>query len=222
MSISGRPRARSGESLKGEFIYTLTATDIQTGWTELEPLKNKAMVWTRAALEEIIKRFPVSIKRIHSDNGSEFLNAHVQRLCRQMGIDSSRSRPYRKNDAPYVESKNWSMVRAYTWRRYDTDEELEILRRLLRLVSLRNNLFIPQMKIVQRQRVGGRIRKKYEMDTPLSRVLRLQEVNQKTKAALLKLRDSIDIVKLSEQIEYLPEELSAAYEKKLRRLKNHD
>jgi ABC-type branched-subunit amino acid transport system ATPase component len=139
-----------------------------------------------------------------------------------MGIDSSLSRPYRKNDAPYVESKNWSIIRAYTdWRRYDTDEELEILRRLLRLVSLRNNLFTPQMKIVQRQRVGDRIIKKYEMDTPLSRVLRLQEVNQKTKAALLKLRDSIDIVKLSEQIEYLTEELSAAYEKKLRRL-NHD
>jgi len=28
-----------------------------------------------------------------------------------------------------VESKNWSMVRAYTgWRRYDTDEELEAIR----------------------------------------------------------------------------------------------
>jgi len=153
----------------------------------------------------------------------ETKDAHVQRLCRHMGIDSIRSRPYSNNDAPYVESKNWSMVRAYTgWRRYDTDEELEILRRLLRLVSLRNNLFIPQMKIVQRQKVGSKIRKKYEMDTPLSKVLRLQEVNQKTKAVLLKLRDSIDIVKLSEQIEYLPEELSAAYEKKLRRLKNHD
>lgn len=211
-----------GATLKGEFIYTLTATEVQTGWTELEPLRNKAMVWTKAALKGIFNRLPVPVRRLHSDNGSEFLNAHVQRLCTDMGIDSSRSRPYMKNDAPYVESKNWSMVRAYTgWRRYDTDEEFKILGRLLRLVSLRNNLFMPQMKVVERQRVGGKIRKKYEMDIPLNRVLRLEGIDEKTKAALLKLRASIDIVELSEQIEYLTEELSAAYEKKLRRRKDH-
>jgi len=209
-----------GSSLKGEFIYTLTATEVKTGWTELEPLRNKAMVWTKAALEGIFKRVPVPVKRLHSDNGSEFLNAHVQKLCRDKGIRSSRSRPYRKNDAPYVESKNWTMVRAYTgWRRYDTDEEFKILGRLLRLVSLRNNLFMPQMKVIERQRVGGKIKKKYEMEIPLNRVLRLEEVDEKTKAALIKLKASIDIVELSEQIEYLTEELSAAYEKKLRRRK---
>ncbi|RMG69680.1 MAG: transposase, partial [Nitrospirae bacterium] len=211
-----------GSSLKGEFIYTLTATEVLTGWTELEPLRNKAMVWTKAALKGIFGRIPVPVRRLHTDNGSEFLNAHVQKLCKDMGIERSRSRPYRKNDAPYVESKNWSMVRAYTgWRRYDTDEEFKILERLLRLVSLRNNLFMPQMKVVQRQRVGGKIRKRYEMDIPLNRVLRLQEVDEKTKSALIKLRASIDIVELAEQIEYLVEELSAAYEKKLRRRKNH-
>jgi hypothetical protein len=211
-----------GSSGKGEFIYTLTATEVLTGWTELEPLRNKAMVWTKKALEGIFKRLPVPVRRLHSDNGSEFLNAHIQRLCRKKGIERSRSRPYRKNDAPYVESKNWSMVRVYTgWRRYDTDEEFKILSRLLRLVSLRNNLFMPQMKVVERQRVGGKIRKKYEMDIPLNRVLRLEEVDEKTKAALLELRDSIDIIELAEQIEYLTEELSAAYEKKLRRRKNH-
>lgn len=59
------------------------------------------------------------------------------------------------------------------------------------------------------------------MDIPLNRVLRLEEADTKTKKALIKLRDSIDIVELAEQIEYLTEELSAAYEKKLRRRKNH-
>ncbi len=211
-----------GSSLKGEFIYTLTATEVLTGWTELEPLRNKAMVWTKAALKEIFNRLPLPVRRLHSDNGSEFLNAHVQRLCTEMGIKSSRSRAYRKNDAPYVESKNWSMVRAYTgWRRYDTDEEFKVLRRLLSLVSLRNNLFTPQMKIVERQRVGGKIRKTYEIDIPLNRVLRLEKTDAKTKELLLKLRASLDIIELAEQIEYLTEELSAAYEKKLRKRKNH-
>ncbi|MDW7998701.1 MAG: transposase family protein [Thermodesulfovibrio sp.] len=95
-----------GESAKGAFIYTLTAKDISTGWTELRAIKNKAMVWTLAALEDIVKRMPIKVKRIHSDNGSEFINVHVQRFCEQNQIQFSRSRLYRKNDAPYVESKN--------------------------------------------------------------------------------------------------------------------
>lgn len=211
-----------GTSLKGDFIYTLTATEITTGWTELEPLRNKAMIWTESALKRIFKRLPVRVKILHTDNGSEFLNAHIQRLCKDMGIEMSRSRPYRKNDAPYVECKNWSMVRAYTgWRRYDTEEEFKILKRLLNLVSLRNNLYIPQMKAVEKQRVGRRIKKKYELDTPLNRVLKLPEVDEKRKEMLIKLKSSIDIVKLSKQIEDLQELLSETYEKKLKRRMRH-
>jgi hypothetical protein len=176
------------------------------------------MVWTREALEVM----PVSVKKLHSDNGSEFINAHVQRYCREMGIQSSRSRPYRKNDAPYVESKNWTMVRAYTgWRRYDTEEELKILRSLMRLVSLKNNLFIPQMKLIGRHSEGRRVRRCYDMDIPFNRVVRLEMVDERTKERLQGLRDSIDIVRLSEEIEKLTEALSIAYEKKLKRRYKH-
>jgi hypothetical protein len=56
---------------------------------------------------------------------------------------------------------------------------------------------------------------------PINRVLRLEEVDEKTKEALLKLRASINIIELAEQIEYLTEELSAAYEKKPIRSKKH-
>ena len=123
----------SGASGKGDFLYTLTATEIDTGWTELRVLENKAMIWTKEALKDIIKSMPIEVKIIHSDNGSEFINAHIQKICREEDIDFTRSRPYRKNDAPYVESKNWSLVRAYTgWRRYDTEEEQETLSKLPR------------------------------------------------------------------------------------------
>ncbi|MFN3505667.1 MAG: transposase family protein, partial [Caldimicrobium sp.] len=102
------------------------------------PLKNKAMIWTTQALEDILEVMPVPIKRIHSDNGSEFINAHLQRFCRERGIEFTRSRPYRKNDSPYVERKNWSMVRGYTgWRRYDPEKELEIMKKLERLIGIR-------------------------------------------------------------------------------------
>ncbi|MCW4002400.1 MAG: transposase family protein, partial [Candidatus Bathyarchaeota archaeon] len=91
-----------GASGKGEFIYTLTAVEIFTGWTELRALRNKAMVWSTAALKDIVDKIPIPVVAIHSDNGSEFINAHVQKFCSIKGINFSRSRPYRKNDAPYV------------------------------------------------------------------------------------------------------------------------
>ncbi|MFN3479962.1 MAG: hypothetical protein ACK415_06210, partial [Thermodesulfovibrionales bacterium] len=125
------------------------------------------------------------------------------------------------NDSPYVESKNWSMVRAYTgWRRYDTDEELEILKKLERLIAVRQNIFMPQMKLTYRHREGGRVVKTYEMDIPFGRVLNLDTTSANTKEELVRLRKSIDIVRLSEEIERLSEDLSTAYEKKLRRFKN--
>lgn len=207
----------SGPTGKGEFIYTLTATEITTGWTELKVLKNKAMIWTEKAIKSVIRDMPIPVKIIHSDNGSEFINAHIQRLSKEMGIEMTRSRPYKKNDSPYVECKNWSMVRAYTgYFRYDTEEELEIMKKLLRLVSLRYNLFIPQMKVVYKERVGRKIKKRYEIDTPLNRVLKLKEVDEKTKEHLMKLRSSIDIVKLKDEIEELEYLLLKAYKKKQR------
>ncbi|MFN3395915.1 MAG: transposase, partial [Thermodesulfovibrionales bacterium] len=150
-----------------------------------------------------------------------FINAHVQRFCKEKGIEFTRSRPYRKNDSPYVESKNWSMVRAYTgWRRYDTEEELEILKKLERLIAVRQNIFMPQMKLTYRHREDSKVVKAYEMDIPLRRVLSLEGVQAERKDKLTRLRSSIDIVRLSEEIERLSEDLSNAYEKKLRRFRN--
>lgn len=208
----------SGASGKGDFIYTLTATEITTGWTELRALKNKAMVWTIKALKDIIEAMPIEVKKIHSDNGTEFVNYHVQKLCKEMGIEFTRSRPYRKNDAPYVESKNWSLVRAHTgWRRYDTEEELEILDKLLRLASLRHNLFMPTMKLVLRERIGCKVRKQYKMDTPFNRIISMGVIPEEEIVLIKDLRESIDLVQLSKEIERLTDELANAYMRKLRR-----
>ncbi|MDN5336475.1 MAG: hypothetical protein PWR02_1501 [Synergistales bacterium] len=212
----------SGASGKGEFAYTLTATETSTGWTELRALKNKAMVWTRLALEEVVEAMPLPVKRFHSDNGSEFINSHVKRFCEERGIDFTRSRPYTKNDAPYVESRNWSMVRAYVgWRRYDTDEERDTLERLGRLISLRQNLFMPHMRLVAKKREGGKVRKIYDTNTPFNRVMQQPILSDTTREKLMALKNSIDIVKLSEEIEKTSAELSRLYERKLRRL-NYD
>lgn len=132
-----------------------------------------------------------------------------------MDTEFRRSRPYKKNDAPYVESKNWSMVRVYTgWRRYDTEEEYQILKKLTRLISLKHNLFIPQMKVIEKTRVLGKVKKRYEIDTPLNRVLRLEGIKDKIKRELVKKRNIIDLVKLTKAIAYFKERLEETYQTK--------
>src|SRR5680860_899140 len=67
-----------GGNAVGEHAYTLTVTDIATGWTENRSVPNKARKWVLAALEDISKVLPFPLLGIDSDNGSEFINHHLR------------------------------------------------------------------------------------------------------------------------------------------------
>lgn len=204
-----------GETAKGEFIYTLTATETMTGWTELRAIKNKAQVWTRQALEDIYDSVPFRITNLHSDNGSEFINAHITGFTEERSIKFTRSREYHKNDAPYVEGKNWTMVRSYTgYRRYDTDKELSILQKMMRLISMKHNYFIPTMKLIYKKREGGKVHKRYNIDIPFNRVIHSDKVDDKVKERFIKFRKSIDYIELVKKIERLRDKLDRAYRNK--------
>jgi hypothetical protein len=70
-----------GGNAIGDHCYTLTVTDIATGWTENRSVKNKAEKWVFAALMSITESFPFPVLGIDSDNGSEFINWHLLRWC---------------------------------------------------------------------------------------------------------------------------------------------
>jgi hypothetical protein len=162
-----------GGDARGEFMQTLDVTDICTGWTETQAVRNKAQVWVFEALEEIIERVPFEIKGIDSDNGSEFINDHLFRFCRERRITFTRTRPYRKNDNCFVEQKNYSVVRrAVGYCRYDTEEERKCLNELYGHLGLYTNFFQPVMKLIEKTRIGSKVIKKYDKPrTPYQRVL---------------------------------------------------
>jgi hypothetical protein len=47
-----------GGNASGEFCFTLTVTDIATGWTVNRSVRNKAARWVFEALEHVIAAFP--------------------------------------------------------------------------------------------------------------------------------------------------------------------
>jgi Integrase core domain len=166
--------AHCGPTLIGEFARTLTMTDVVTGWTENCSIRNNASKWIVAGVEELRQWFPFAMTTFDSDCGGEFINHEVAAWLQARDIEQTRSRPYQKNDQAHVESKNNHVVRkhAFYWR-YDTGQELELLNRLWRLVSLRLNFFTPTKKAVGYTTAADG-RKKRIYDKPATPWQRLQ------------------------------------------------
>ena len=175
-----------GGDARGEFTQTLDVTDVCTGWTETEAVKNKAQAWVFQALQDIRNRLPFDVLGIDSDNGSEFINHHLLRFCSDEKITFTRARSYRKNDNCFVEQKNYSVVRrAVGYYRYDTGEELRILNEVYGHLRLYTNFFQPVMKLMEKTRVGSRVKKKYDKPrTPYQRVLESPHVPEDRKEQL--------------------------------------
>ena len=203
--------SHEGGNARGDYAYTLDATDVYTGWTETEAVRNRAERWVFAGLERVKERFPFDIIGIDSDNGSEFINNHLFRYCAESKITFTRSRPYRKNDNCFVEQKNYSVVRrAVGYRRYDTPSELEALNELY------TNYFQPSMKLIEKTRVGSKVRKKYDKaKTPCRRVLDSDTVPEEARAELKRVYATLNPAKLGREISRLQDRLDALAQTKI-------
>lgn len=85
-----------------------------------------------------------------------------------------------------MEQKNWSIVRQLVG--YERDESLsayEALQALYDVVRLYTNFFQPSLKLVSKERVGSRVKKKYDLArTPYQRVLDAAQVSEEIKVIL--------------------------------------
>ncbi|MCL6534376.1 MAG: DDE-type integrase/transposase/recombinase [Armatimonadetes bacterium] len=193
-----------------DVIQTLDLTDVASGWTETQAVKNKAQVWVFEALQQICARLPFKLLGLDSDNGSEFINDQLRRFCQEQQITFTRSRPYRKNDSCFVEQKNYSVVRrAVGYARYDTPEELAVLNELYGYLRLYTNYFQPVMKLVEKKRVGSRVQKRYDQaKTPYRRLLESPHLGEAAKRGLEAEYAQLNPVELQRQIERLAVRLS--------------
>jgi hypothetical protein len=160
-----------GGNSSGEFCFTLTVTDIATGWTINRSVKVKAAIWVFEAIEHVAAQFPFPILGIDSDNGSEFINAHLLAYCTEHQMTFTRSRPGNKNDGSHVEQKNWTHVRELVgYLRFDTEAELSVLNQIWELDRTFTNYLLAQQKIVFKQRHGSKVTKRYDRAiTPFER-----------------------------------------------------
>src|SRR5665213_3335174 len=196
----------------GEFCFTLTMTDIATGWTVNRSVANKAAVRVADAIEHASRQFPFPIVGIDSDNGSEFINAHLFAYCTDRKITFTRSRPGNKNDGAHVEQKNWTHVRELVgYLRFDTPAELALLNRIWELDHGYTNLILTQQKLLSRERVGAKVIKRHDRaSTPYQRLMDSGILAPGQQGALTRARNAMhpgqlqrDIARLCEQLERL-------------------
>jgi hypothetical protein len=210
--------SHSGNSGEGEFAYTLNLTDIQSGWTESRALLGKGQEGVQQALEEIQGGLPFRLLGLDSDNGSEFINWHLQRWCKQRQIQLTRGRPYKKDDNAHIEQKNWTHVRKLLgWERYDSRAAVETMNDLYRHeLRLWLNLYLPSVKLLKKVRVGSKVRRVYDAPkTPFERVMASASAHPDQAAALEKLRALLDPFQLGKVIE---RKIERIYEMANRRL----
>jgi len=201
--------SHDGGNLRGDVIQSLNFTDIATCWMEMIAVKNKAQKWVFAGIKKIKERLPFAILGFDSDNGSEFINDELCRYCEEQHITFTRSRPYRKNDSCYIEQKNWSVIRRTVgYGRYDTDKELRPLNKLYGYLRLYVNFFQPIRKLVQKERIGSRIKKRYDVaQTPFRRVLASADISEEIKVKLERQYAMLNPVQLKREITRLQNQL---------------
>jgi len=195
--------AHCGNSPEGQYLNTLTCTDICTGWTDVTALPHRSQEVVSKAIQHMRQRLPFPLLGIDSDNGSEFINDLLYRYCLVEKITFTRSRPYQKNDQAHVEQKNWSVVRhTVGYDRWDTEQELVLLESIYDDLRLYINFFQPSLKLIAKERIGNKTFKRYDpARTPYQRVLERKDISAEAKARLMNLYLQLNPVELRSRID---------------------
>ena len=196
--------SHSGQSAEGLFAYTVNQTDFFSGWTECRAILGKGAAQVKLAIEEMRQDLPFELKGLDSDNGEEFINWLLDKYCRDSSVQRFRSRPYKKDDQAHIEQKNWTHVRKLVgWDRYDTQAAVDAMNDLYRNEwRLFCNLYLPQMKLDKKIRVGAKIKRIYKQaKTPLDRLLESDKGDRVKLDLLRRLREKLDPFELSATID---------------------
>lgn len=172
--------AHCGGDMGGSFLWSLTATDIFSGWTEVRACWNRGQHGVCVAFAGIEAALPFALNGVDTDNGGEFLNHHLHRhfTGRERPVEMTRSRPYHKNDQAHVEQKNSTHVRQLLgFERLGHGLAVPLVDGLLEAWSIWRNAFTTTFKQTESKRVGSRTVRKHEKvpRTPCERLVQYRE-----------------------------------------------
>jgi hypothetical protein len=206
-SVEADTVAHCDDSTEGDYVNSLTFTELYSGWTENRAVWNKSAEAVLLQLEQLEQAVPYSMKEFHTDNGGEFLNWALHRYLRgrALKLPWTRSRAYRKNDNAHCEQKNWTHVRQlFGHQRFGHAELVPLMNELYgREWSQFTNHFKPTFKLLKGEKKDGRTKRIYEKtpQTPYQRLLESPDIAQGTKTRLRTEHAALDPFELKKSIE---------------------
>lgn len=203
--------AHCGESVAGDFAYTVNYTDAPTYWGVRRAQWNKGETATRESLRAIKKRLPFPWQMAHPDTGSEFINYLNVDWCKTEGIKLTRSEPGKKNDNMYVEERNGHVVRKYLgWHRFDADPGIvPLMNAYYETLDLYLNHFQAVRRTLSKERIGSKYRRTFERSarTPYRRLMEHEAVSVAVKARAQREHETLNPLLLKEKLDTLREKI---------------
>ncbi len=145
--------------------------------------------WTLEGFKDIAEDIPFPMLGIDTDNGGEFINKDMVTWSKERALQFTRSRPYKHNDNCHVEQKNNKCVRDYVgYYRFTTTQEWNALATVYRSLCPLLNYFMPTVKLVDKTRVGSKVRKIYDKPiSPYQRLMGYADLPQDVRTELTRL-----------------------------------
>lgn len=193
-----------GETLLGDYVYTVNYTDVPTYWVIPRAQWNKGQHETVKSMKVIKKKLPVMLREVHPDTGGEFINWVAKGWCDDEHIKLTRSEPGKKNDNMYVEERNGHVVRKYLgYTRFDCKDIVPLINELYDVLALFLNHFQAVRRTLSKERVGAKYIRKYEKTpkTPYQRMLDRDDVPETVKETLRKEHEVLNPLVLKKKID---------------------
>lgn len=199
-----------GSQTGGDYVHTLTLTDIASGWTECVAMRVRDQMLVIEAFEKVAAQLPFAMLGVDSDNDSTFMSQAVFDYCKGRSLEQTRSRAYKKNDQAWVEQKNGAVVRRLVgYGRLSGRQATTALAELYESSRLYINFFQPSFKLKSKTRDGARVHKAYFAPaTPCQRLVAHSSVSSAIKERLTAQFKSLDPVRLLQEIRTAQQALS--------------
>ena len=186
--------AHCGDSLAGDFTWSLVYTCHGSTWTEGRAVWNKGAAGVLAQTEDVEQSLPFDLLGCDFDNGSEWMNWTLIKYLqvRQKPVSVTRSRPYHSDDNAHVEQKNWMWPRQLLgYSRLEDPQAVPLINQLYKDTwGPLHNFFLPSMKLQSKWREGSRWIRRH--DRPQTAYQRLRDSDQIAASIKRELRERFE------------------------------